>query len=1100
MRFVRSMRVARAGKRVDDYTLQVDEGPALAELLKAPHTLCEFLHDSRRTKLFLDRDAYLEGEDPDPDRVRAEKDEVVRKCEEIASTLRAPGIDIAFVVASRHGVVKKRFKISFRAFFTGFTVVYHDIPILVKFLEQDDFWDLSPYKPSEQLLAAINGAKSSADPRTLTPEPEFADNPVEDFVAQVVRPEWTFLDLDAFNNRNAASTSTSTSTSTSPQTTTQAADPAYIRALVAILSHKRANDRKTWIDVGLALKHAGGATDQFFDLFVEFSNSASDKTKVASDRELRRTWDSFAENTRNPLTVKSIAFWAKTDNPEAYRGIKTCSIQPAGRPLTIAGVLAVMARLKPEQTDLETLRLALKLNERLLRNDNRPREADAMSDLYMGFARAHPDFGDNARDEYERTPDLGGPAAVDLLYKQAGEDDDVDVGAQIKNLLARHLRVDASDVHIHELVNKRVKFTVRTDNGHIDLRDMAVLFKKEWTWILAREDGTRLYHEEFKNLIERYFDHTIERIQYYRHSETQASLEGDDQYPAVTMTNPYTRRAAIEFKRDEGDDDDHDDDRGDHDRGDENETLALNDVEGFTADLRDVIRRASINALGLTMYNNILNYGNFQQNITINNNAVSPEDASNNRIVRLQNRILAHAKQHNLRKLNGYVYTPLPDRPCAFVPGLEYEAFVSALFGQDEELRQSVDSVKKLATFLADFKNLDDFPELVPDRRVISFKNGVLNIKTMEFTDYSQIDETKTIARHHIDLEYTAQGDTPNLDRVLDHQFKPDTKTWLLALLGRMLFNVKEADRWEIALYLFGVAGSGKSLVLQLLQSLFRMDAVANFASEKDGHFALEGLLGAEIVVGSDMPADISKAIDGTELQKMCSGEPIVVNQKGKKQLRIPRWTSPLIFASNYEPAWKNSQDCIGRRLVPFRFGNVVEKRDPLLADKLHKELPNLCHKILTEYHKLVDKFGDKDITQCFPADIKEWGGQVRASSNKLYEFLSLDDDERVVDMREGDQCIKYKISIQRVDKNDPKSPITLQAIFAKLYECWSKERFKNDESVFHDFGFASSVSRVWICNSCHRKSQKNCCDQYDRANAGKKLAILGMHLVATPV
>ena len=304
MLFVQSMTVPRAGRAVPDFTV---EGGA--NLVQGPHTLCEFLHGSCQTKLFLDRDAYIDAFDASV--VEREKRDVVAKCDEIVSMLRTPDADVRYVLASRHGAVKGRYKVSFRAFFSGFSVVYHDIPILIRFMEQEQFWDTSPYKRSEQLLAAINGHKGASDHRVLAPEPEFADREVEEFLAQVV--SGPFLDLDAFDKREDPRAEGNTVVFDD--------DDERIRGLVEILSPRRANDRKTWVDVGLALKHAGGGTDRFFELFASFSKTATEPSKVSSDHELRRTWDSFGTACANPLTAKSIAHWARTDNPDAFRAL-----------------------------------------------------------------------------------------------------------------------------------------------------------------------------------------------------------------------------------------------------------------------------------------------------------------------------------------------------------------------------------------------------------------------------------------------------------------------------------------------------------------------------------------------------------------------------------------------------------------------------------------------------------------------------------------------------------------------------------------------------------------------------------------------------------
>lgn len=159
------------------------------------------------------------------------------------------------------------------------------------------------------------------------------------------------------------------------------------------------------------------------------------------------------------------------------------------------------------------------------------------------------------------------------------------------------------------------------------------------------------------------------------------------------------------------------------------------------------------------------------------------------------------------------------------------------------------------------------------------------------------------VARHHIDLPFTGSVETPNLDNVLDYQFGPEVKNMMLALMGRTLFPVKTYDRWELFPFLFGAGGTGKSLVLQCVDRMFRSDAVARFAGDTDGRFSLESFIDAEVIIGTDMPADITNAIEDTDMQKMCSGEPVVVNRKHKKTVRIPKWKSHTVFASNYPPS-----------------------------------------------------------------------------------------------------------------------------------------------------------------------------------------------------
>lgn len=67
----------------------------------------------------------------------------------------------SLVVATRHGFCPKHglHKLSLRPFALGLQIPYTDIPMLSCLAGQQKFWDVSIYKPSEQLLATINCCK-----------------------------------------------------------------------------------------------------------------------------------------------------------------------------------------------------------------------------------------------------------------------------------------------------------------------------------------------------------------------------------------------------------------------------------------------------------------------------------------------------------------------------------------------------------------------------------------------------------------------------------------------------------------------------------------------------------------------------------------------------------------------------------------------------------------------------------------------------------------------------------------------------------------------------------------------------------------------------
>jgi len=91
------------------------------------------------------------------------------------------------------------------------------------------------------------------------------------------------------------------------------------RIATECLSTKRADDYKTWIEVGWCLYNID-SSDAMFETFQEFSKK-SDKATGTDWAKLKREWNrGFSRNTKGAkLTMKSIHYWAREDNGEKYK-------------------------------------------------------------------------------------------------------------------------------------------------------------------------------------------------------------------------------------------------------------------------------------------------------------------------------------------------------------------------------------------------------------------------------------------------------------------------------------------------------------------------------------------------------------------------------------------------------------------------------------------------------------------------------------------------------------------------------------------------------------------------------------------------------------
>ena len=126
------------------------------------------------------------------------------------------------------------------------------------------------------------------------------------------------------------------------------------------------------------------------------------------------------------------------------------------------------------------------------------------------------------------------------------------------------------------------------------------------------------------------------------------------------------------------------------------------------------------------------------------------------------------------------------------------------------------------------------FPDLKKNRHVFSFRNGVYIAKHKEkgsdkVTDRFYKYGTKPplpstyVACKYFDLEFDNFDEvddwydipTPNFQKILDYQFNknPECKDickWMYIFIGKLMYELKECDRWQIMPYLLGIAKSGK--------------------------------------------------------------------------------------------------------------------------------------------------------------------------------------------------------------------------------------------------------------------------------------------------
>ena len=97
-------------------------------------------------------------------------------------------------------------------------------------------------------------------------------------------------------------------------------DTSYIKTLLDILHPKRSEDYAMWFEVLSALAHTSPSYKSLCEYFSRKSPEKFDQVKF------EQVWDSILSKKSNKLSLGSLHYWARMDNPDRYEEVKHRSI------------------------------------------------------------------------------------------------------------------------------------------------------------------------------------------------------------------------------------------------------------------------------------------------------------------------------------------------------------------------------------------------------------------------------------------------------------------------------------------------------------------------------------------------------------------------------------------------------------------------------------------------------------------------------------------------------------------------------------------------------------------------------------------------------
>jgi hypothetical protein len=330
-------------------------------------------------------------------------------------------------------------------------------------------------------------------------------------------------------------------------------------------------------------------------------------------------------------------------------------------------------------------------------------------------------------------------------------------------------------------------------------------------------------------------------------------------------------------------------------------------------------------------------------------------------------------------------------------------------YRQWHNLTSNASNIKNATDFLENCKD-PRISDLKKDRHVFAFRNGIYNCKekvlengTMYYRDHFYeygAELTKTLDRDIVackffncdfnnfdDIDDWYNIPTEHFQSILNYQeFSEDVSRWIYVLIGRLFFDLGELDNWQIALFLEGVAGSGKSTITKIVKKFYETCDIGVLSNNIEKTFGLSSLKDKLLFLAPEIKGDLK--LEQSEFQLLIEGGDMQLPVKYKESHYI-EWKIPGLFAGNEPPNYTDNSGSISRRLVVAKFHKKVYNKDPDLDIKLIKELPSIMKKAACAYLSAVNKFQGQDFWSSLPKYFRDTQQDMAQNTHSLEHFIS---------------------------------------------------------------------------------------------------------------
>lgn len=265
------------------------------------------------------------------------------------------------------------------------------------------------------------------------------------------------------------------------------------------------------------------------------------------------------------------------------------------------------------------------------------------------------------------------------------------------------------------------------------------------------------------------------------------------------------------------------------------------------------------------------------------------------------------------------------------------------------------DTYKHLTYTHSLIHTVSDDNELNSDYNLINFKNGFLNLDTMQMQPHD--DEIKSTIQIPCDWTGSADTPTPVFDKYIDHLAggEPEAKQTLLEVIGLAISNIP-VYKYKTALFIIGDGNSGKTQFPNLITRLIGAEnSVAMPFCKLEDRFQIVNLYQKRLAVDDDC-----RKANGAEtrtFKSMTAAGQLDGEPKGKESFTFTYNGLYIVLANEIPRFGGDHGDHVYERILPIKCGASIPKsgQDKNLLEKMYQEREGIIYKAIQALKPTID-------------------------------------------------------------------------------------------------------------------------------------------------